>query len=765
MFKLKALIAVMLAAAFVSCNGGGSGGGPGAGGGAGNPNDGTSLSDSIHEEASYQPESHLNPLYYQSYKSQNCDSASRLASLSEIERATYCLRKICEETAYASFDMAALECRCPDGQTFRAENGGGSCLSNIVEQAMFGRANLRVESGVAFDIVSTDFATIEADNDWLLEWQKSYLATGNTGFKGGFLDRATYFTVRDVKSLAALSRDEALRFTIQLLNSFEAKPAVKIDVIGSAGKAKYYFEPNIEFMEAALGDVRALAELTEQQRASFNSVAGQNPDFKPLSQLQYVLREAYNKYRAQKVFNLSKVEAISAAGCAEYCVATADLFIAGSSDYSATFEKVYFLGVASLQRIVLRQRPDGRVAGVVLLNHGGSASAIATVEKPGLVDYAGKSYRNYIRLFDRSWNLLGTSELYPVIDVAEKLQQASRYLTKASDVKGAPVGIVCEEWDPSQLSELPNKLGFQKRLVLGPHFSASLPKAAGAHGTFNGWRKTNSGDLDDYFLSVTQKRPLLGSYPAPSRHSSWTQARFLGDDLSGYVIPLAWEECTSARYYEQWKKAVFETGARVASISIVDYAEKAQCAQKYRGVFDDPEKPFLWVVAAANHGIMNPRLNCPQGILAGSDNALIVAAMSTEEPEKLATYSDAGSRFADIAYPTGNLRGTSFAAPAVARIAANIASAYPKMSVPMIRLSILMGARIPKLWQPLAVRSGGIADNEKALEVAALIDEFPERSVMKNAKKILNYAFCGSRYACSESNARYALLKKTEVLK
>ena len=157
------------------------------------------------------------------------------------------------------------------------------------------------------------------------------------------------------------------------------------------------------------------------------------------------------------------------------------------------------------------------------------------------------------------------------------------------------------------------------------------------------------------------------------------------------------------------------------------------------------QKSVLWTIAAANDGqrIEHPKdlLFCPQSLQ--GPNIMIVA--STEDGIHIASSSSYGRHYADIielGCEQGkencvNEGGTSFAAPRLARKAADLMELFPELSPEQIKLALMITAK-PKLQsfnknifdqinmkrqeyaanfiQFYDVRSGGIADLKTAIK-------------------------------------------------
>jgi cell wall-associated protease len=150
----------------------------------------------------------------------------------------------------------------------------------------------------------------------------------------------------------------------------------------------------------------------------------------------------------------------------------------------------------------------------------------------------------------------------------------------------------------------------------------------------------------------------------------------------------------------------------------------------------------LFVIAAGNDGSNNDQYPAsPASIRA--DNSITVAA--TLNRQSLAVFSNYGLTSVDVAAPGVGIKssvpnnhylrvsGTSQATPHVANIAAKVKDANPKLS-PKEMKEIIMGTVDAKDWLKGKVKSGGVANSERAVVAADLSKNMSVTSAIAESK-------------------------------
>ncbi|MCX6118981.1 MAG: S8 family serine peptidase [Proteobacteria bacterium] len=171
------------------------------------------------------------------------------------------------------------------------------------------------------------------------------------------------------------------------------------------------------------------------------------------------------------------------------------------------------------------------------------------------------------------------------------------------------------------------------------------------------------------------------------------------------------------------------TGADPTEAELNEYAlDLVQKILKESQGFVAASPGTLFVFAAGNDGTNNDQSPVSPANIK-TDNTIAVAA--TLGAEKIATFSNFGTKMVDVAAPgvairasiPGNqylpLSGTSMAAPFVTNVAARVQEANEALK-PVDIKRILVDTVDKKDWLTSKVRSGGIVNAERAVEAASL---------------------------------------------
>jgi len=202
------------------------------------------------------------------------------------------------------------------------------------------------------------------------------------------------------------------------------------------------------------------------------------------------------------------------------------------------------------------------------------------------------------------------------------------------------------------------------------------------------------------------------------------------------IIPLSLNAALTDDFLKVWKK--FNNKKMVASISFASTFSYRACENSpISKNIQTTQNSVLWFVAASNDGahIDNSEdAYCPQGLK--SNNLVLVA--SSDNGVSLTSSSNFGINYVDL-LESGCMSdtdicpeqaGTSFAAPRLARKAADLFEKYPQISPDQMKNILMLTSKIPipkvsddnsddalwvknnLKWQP--VRSGGFVDIEAA---------------------------------------------------
>ncbi|MFW7380428.1 MAG: S8 family serine peptidase [Oligoflexus sp.] len=257
-----------------------------------------------------------------------------------------------------------------------------------------------------------------------------------------------------------------------------------------------------------------------------------------------------------------------------------------------------------------------------------------------------------------------------------------------------------------------------QRLLKGPFYQASPSEG----GSLLGWKISQVdhlfSEIESYFDGVYQ--------PWSSMTSTHTDLvldeLYPVNDSDAYVIPVGYPSLLDGSFRSILKASRSKLILLPATVPI----QKEACEHQFQNLSQD----VLWIMAAGNDGMENPKFRCPQ--LLGSPQNRIVVAASTAGGYQLDHRSDFGVKYADIAAPgiaSNGHRGTSFAAPKIARVAAEILDRHPDLSAAEIRLAILLASSFDP-QRPLAVRSGGSLQESWALVAAHELAKLPYQQRM-----------------------------------
>ena len=324
--------------------------------------------------------------------------------------------------------------------------------------------------------------------------------------------------------------------------------------------------------------------------------------------------------------------------------------------------------------------------------------------------------------YSRKGAKLGTTQ-FAIGDMHSLFDQS---LAQAPDV------LMCESSiEPKQLQSV----GLNRALVKGPYASLSHApgtsfwgwfKAADTREHFSGLMPISEWGFFDYADSVD---PV--NFEFAELHASSVLADLLSADESLKVAAMGPKECARGAYKDLAPNLL----PRVINYSTGESLSAKVCAETYPAL-KDPKS--LWVFAAGNEGFRErtdaPKNICPQSSV---PKALSIIVGALDEEGYVAKYSNQVEGYIDI-YAHGVARfaskGTSFAAPKVASVAAKIAKEWPQLTNEQIRMVILLTADIPvrgrwtRTYAPLPAKSGGMMNSEAALRFAEQLSKSPGTS-------------------------------------
>lgn len=400
-------------------------------------------------------------------------------------------------------------------------------------------------------------------------------------------------------------------------------------------------------------------------------------------------------YKTSYLQNLKVVDAPSSEGCKGSCRSAATPISVGT--YEAQYQEYQVENQIYRAEIVLRDEKQN-VSGFIYLARQ-KVSLLVLIERDAYgLPISGTAYSSAGKKV--------YSENFRSFDPVKAFQV--RVSAIENDEAEVIVGI-CEN---NFSMDLFKEKGIAKNLSFGP----------GTDNSYFGWDGTAASATHfwqghTYFNEVG----LNFSFNNYAQHSYEVSETLLignGKNFIG-IAPLGVQPCLRLTQFESfWPQIKADKRVRVINMSVSNSNDETTCKTnaKDHPIMNDPD--ILWVVAAGNSGRTSPN-TCPQ-YLAGAPNLIIVGATKSGS---LIDISNKGRHFVDIAAlgTTANGKvGTSFAAPRVSALAAEVFRKFPELSAHQVKLALLLAAKPTKNWA-LDVRSEGEIHNSRTLEYAKLL--------------------------------------------
>ena len=259
---------------------------------------------------------------------------------------------------------------------------------------------------------------------------------------------------------------------------------------------------------------------------------------------------------------------------------------------------------------------------------------------------------------------------------------------------------------------------FREHLLIGPKSSAG-----GGPGSFFGWWSNPSGtNLAANLAGLSQVSfgsvPALDSVADMDRlHGRRVVKAALAEVENLRILPLGGIQCFDG--LSAWRDNA-RPHMRVINASLGMFAARGTCQHRWGATLDASREDFLWVMPAGNEHDLAPWYECV-GNISGRANLLVVAG---SDGDGLSLESNYGVEYADLAAPSKSegAAGTSYAAPRVAAVAAELARRSPRLRPEELRAALLLGAHVTRdLWSQ--VRAGGTLDAVKSADLAACLAE------------------------------------------
>ncbi len=464
----------------------------------------------------------------------------------------------------------------------------------------------------------------------------------------------------------------------------------------------YIVEPEVRWLDAVLG----IVSLSPQERNAL--LLGDAPRGTDPRTVQDLLTAYNDIVGTDKRLRFASELPLFGQDCTRDCILlSSPLHV--SPEAQVVVERIYSSG--SLARESMWYRRDGELRAVVILGPNRIPGLIILLE-PQITPF---SVGGLVSFYDRQWTQLGTHHV-PLPDNFSQLWDVKmRNTIRAED---EPALITCEPDMRGVIAD--SKLAAS--IAIGPH----LPIFEGGTSLF-GWVENASGFLDDYLLGYAAR--TLGFIKEPGLRDEEAAVHGRRVVLAARessprlrILPIGGFLSCFTNYW-QWRSTVTKKVA-VVNASFSASMQPQTCRPQVLPVLQESADTTLWVLGAGNEDgrppLDTPKNRCP-GSLSGEKNLLIVSGASHDDIHPL---SVRGATYADIAaaWDIEEDGGTSFAAPRVAAVAAELAHAFTSLTPEAIRLTLMTSSRMtPGLHD--SVRSGGLLDREAALTVGACVDE------------------------------------------
>lgn len=240
--------------------------------------------------------------------------------------------------------------------------------------------------------------------------------------------------------------------------------------------------------------------------------------------------------------------------------------------------------------------------------------------------------------------------------------------------------------------------------------------------SYYGW--FNDGDERPFYYGKTVT--MLGEEEVTDPVHSAIVSRIASENLTKPILPFSLLSLINGDFEKVVPRIPFQKFA--ASISAAYTYTTQTCKESNLAkTIENTKNTVLWFAGAGNEARAVAKTDftyCPQSL--NSSNILIIAA--TSGGNSLSEVSTFGENYADIA-ASGctvieefcDVGATSFAAPRVARAAANLMTQFPELTIEHVKLALLMTVRVPYSGKSifiknefLKIKSGGILDENAA---------------------------------------------------
>lgn len=323
--------------------------------------------------------------------------------------------------------------------------------------------------------------------------------------------------------------------------------------------------------------------------------------------------------------------------------------------------KTYLIGDYEYRKEIVKFDSYGTIEGVLYLV-GNQISLFVNIDR-NLLGFPER-VRMYTRFGDIVFDQRSNS-----FTPAMVTQEQSEFLNQQP--KDISIGVCEDEISPDSMKTA----GLWNHIQFGPNTDVS----------YYGWQNTLSSP-ENYFQGrrylndwqLTYNNLNLGNH-AVNVIGTLLKSRKKSENIG--IVPLGFgRNCLNSENVDTWFETVntwFENKLNQSKMRVINFSASSQETDKKsckeisnQNSLLKNKSQYLWVVAAGNQGVNHP-ISCPQ-YLYGEENILVVGAFSDGYSSNRSNYGAFVDLIADGNSSVSESWGTSFAAPRVARVAAEI---------------------------------------------------------------------------------------------
>jgi hypothetical protein len=468
-----------------------------------------------------------------------------------------------------------------------------------------------------------------------------------------------------------------------------------------------------------------------------------------LERIQSVYRIFQSDYSSS--FSPNAVRSNSIFGCLDICQLSMNISLKESSAV-VRWVKHFVRGHVNLQYLLIESLNGRNLEGLILMNAGEYPSIILSSKYALNAEKTKLTYS--LQAYDRTWAWAGLTKKKSGDQVSVDLEIERRRTSSMGD-QGV---LFCDE--PSQYDDA----------VRGPHDFEVEEDASGLarfKGSLSGWFANSSGSVRLFLSGSAGVQPETGlflehggTHSRAMIHASRSAYERTGDDpyKSKFRFSLLYApDCLSD--YSQWRKSVMNSGFRIINMSFSNSYDPLHCERISTDLLKFSDDPLLWVLAAGNDGksSSSKALGCPQNILNPSWIRRSIRVAAVDRANRVWDLSNTGDtiELAAPGYFDDSNVSTSLATAVVSGAANEL---YRKamnslqidnhdLSPQLIRMALILGAKMPHGRPLQGVISGGIVDARSSwkllTELARVQKDYQAEGDPESFNHLMSYIHLG----------------------